>query len=39
MREYLRFLYRCFRVSFVGDWRYKLWMLLLTIVTLLGVNA
>ncbi|MDP7070720.1 MAG: polysulfide reductase NrfD [Phycisphaerales bacterium] len=39
MKEYLRFLYRCFRVSFVGDWRYQLWMLLLTIFVLLGVNA
>ncbi|MDP6987504.1 MAG: polysulfide reductase NrfD [Phycisphaerales bacterium] len=39
MSGYLRFLYRCFRVSFVGDWRYKLWMLLLTIVALIGVNA
>jgi len=39
MSAYLRFLYRCFRVSFVGDWRYQLWMLLLTIFVLLGVNA
>ncbi len=39
MKEYCRFLYRCFRVSFVGDWKYQLWMLLLTIFVLLGVNA
>ncbi|MDP7028891.1 MAG: polysulfide reductase NrfD [Phycisphaerales bacterium] len=39
MRAYARFLYRCFRVSFVGDWRYQLWMLGLTILTLLGINA
>ncbi len=39
MREYARFLYRCFRVSFVGDWRYQLWMLGLTVLVLLGVNA
>ncbi len=39
MKEYFRFLGRCFRVSFVGDWRYQLWMLVLTFVVLLGVNA
>lgn len=39
MKEYLRFLYRCFRVSFVGDWRYHTWMLVLTIISLLGLNA
>ncbi len=38
-REYLRFLWRCFRISFVGDWRYYSWMLLLTGVALLGLNA
>jgi Ni/Fe-hydrogenase subunit HybB-like protein len=39
MKDYLIFLWRCFRVSFVGDWRYRLWMLLLTSVALLGLNA
>ena len=24
MKNYLQFLYRCFRLSFVGDWRYHL---------------
>lgn len=39
MRDYGRFLWRCFRLSFVGDWRYYLWMLLLSVVALLGLNA
>ncbi|UCD76587.1 MAG: polysulfide reductase NrfD [Phycisphaerales bacterium] len=39
MREYFTFLWRCFRVSFVGDWRYHVWMLLLTVLSLLGLNA
>jgi molybdopterin-containing oxidoreductase family membrane subunit len=37
--RYLTFLVRCFRLSFVGDWRYYLWMLGLTILALLGLNA
>ncbi|MFT5424493.1 MAG: Ni/Fe-hydrogenase subunit HybB-like protein [Phycisphaerales bacterium] len=39
LREYPRFLYRCFRLSFVGDWRYYAWMFLLSVVALLGLNA
>ena len=39
MREYLRFLYRCFRISFVGNWQYRLWMLILTVIAILGLNA
>ncbi len=39
MKEYGRFLFRCFRLSFVGDWRYYLWMTLLSVICLLGVNA
>ena len=39
MKEYLRFLWRCFRISFVGDWRYHTWMLILTVIALLGLNA
>ncbi|MFQ5501300.1 MAG: sulfate reduction electron transfer complex DsrMKJOP subunit DsrP [Phycisphaerae bacterium] len=39
MREYARFLWRCCRISFVGNWRYHAWMLLLTIISLVGLNA
>ncbi len=39
MREYARFLWRCVRLSFVGDWRYYAWMLALTVVALFGINA
>ncbi len=39
MRTYLTFLYRCFRLSFVGDRRYYAWMFLLTVFVLLGINA
>jgi molybdopterin-containing oxidoreductase family membrane subunit len=39
MMQYIRFLWRCFRLSFVGDWRYYAWMLALTVVALLGINA
>ncbi|MEK6701952.1 MAG: sulfate reduction electron transfer complex DsrMKJOP subunit DsrP [Planctomycetota bacterium] len=39
MRTYLQFLYRCFRLSFVGDQRYYAWMFLLTLLVLLGINA
>ena len=39
MRKYLTFLRDCFRLSFVGDWRYHLWMTVLTVVTLCGVHA
>ena len=39
MKEYVRFLWRCFRISFVGDWRYYAWMGLLTVIALLGLNA
>jgi Ni/Fe-hydrogenase subunit HybB-like protein len=38
-RNYLRFLGRCGRIAFVGDWRYYAWMGALTLVTLLGLNA
>ena len=37
--NYLRFLGRCFRLSFVGDARYHLWMLGLTAIALLGLHA
>jgi len=39
MRKYLTFLWECFRISFVGDWRYHLWMTLLTVVALVGLYA
>ncbi|MBM4100719.1 MAG: polysulfide reductase [Phycisphaerae bacterium] len=39
MRTYLTFLFRCFRLSFVGDARYYAWMFLLTVFVLLGINA
>lgn len=38
-RNYLRFLQRCARVAFVGDWRYYTWMTLLSFIVLLGLNA
>ncbi len=39
MSQYLTFLYRCFRLSFVGDGRYYAWMLVLSIMALMGLNA
>lgn len=36
---YLTFLFRCFRLSFVGDARYYAWMFFLTVFVLLGINA
>jgi Ni/Fe-hydrogenase subunit HybB-like protein len=39
VRTYLTFLSRCFRLSFVGNWRYYAWMFFLTIFVLLGINA
>jgi Ni/Fe-hydrogenase subunit HybB-like protein len=39
MKPYLRFLWRCFRISFVGNRLYHAWMFLLTVISLLGLNA
>jgi molybdopterin-containing oxidoreductase family membrane subunit len=39
VKQYLVFLIRCFRLSFVGDSRYYAWMLGLSVITLLGLNA
>ncbi len=39
MRDYTRFLCRCARLSFQGDWKYLAWMFALTVVALLGLNA
>jgi Ni/Fe-hydrogenase subunit HybB-like protein len=38
-KSYLRFLWRCGRIAFVGDWRYYAWMGVLTCLCLLGLNA
>ena len=38
-RNYLRFLGRCINIAFIGDWRYYLWVGLLMILCLLGLNA
>ncbi len=38
-RNYLRFVWRCARIAFIGDWRYYAWMGVLTAVVLLGLNA
>jgi molybdopterin-containing oxidoreductase family membrane subunit len=38
-KNYFRFLSRCGRVAFVGDWRYYAWMGILTVLVLLGINA
>ncbi|MGI6414410.1 MAG: sulfate reduction electron transfer complex DsrMKJOP subunit DsrP [Thermoguttaceae bacterium] len=39
MKKYATFLWDCFRLSFVGDWRYHLWMTILTLASLAGLNA
>lgn len=39
MKQYLTFLYRCARLSFVGDGRYYAWMFALSVVVLFGINA
>ncbi len=39
MKKYATFLWDCFRLSFVGDWRYHGWMTLLTIFSLAGLYA
>jgi molybdopterin-containing oxidoreductase family membrane subunit len=39
MKDYLHFLRRCFRISFVGDWRYYAWMFFLSVIALFGLNA
>ncbi len=39
IRNYLVFLKRCLAIAFVGDWRYYLWMGVLTVLVLFGLNA
>src|ERR1051325_5358405 len=38
-KNYFRFLWRCGRIAFVGDWRYYAWMGALSIICLAGLNA
>ncbi|TAK96773.1 MAG: cyclic nucleotide-binding domain-containing protein [Verrucomicrobia bacterium] len=38
-KNYFRFLWRCARIAFVGDWRYYTWMGALSVLCLLGLNA
>jgi molybdopterin-containing oxidoreductase family membrane subunit len=38
-KNYIRFLFRCTRVAFVGDARYYAWVGFLSIFVLLGINA
>ncbi|NLS96281.1 MAG: polysulfide reductase NrfD [Planctomycetaceae bacterium] len=39
MKKYATFLWDCWRLSFVGDWRYHLWMTILTLLALTGLYA
>ena len=39
MKDYPIFLYRCFRLSFVGTAGYYVWMFALSVIALLGLNA
>lgn len=39
MKRCCLLLWQCARLSFVGGWRYHLWMTILTIVTLIGLYA
>lgn len=39
IRGYLIFLKRCWALSFTGTWRYHLWMTILTVIALFGLNA
>ena len=39
MKKYATFLWDCARLSFVGDWRYHLWMTILTLIALAGLYA
>ena len=38
-KNYLTFLRRSGRIAFVGDWRYYAWMGVLTVISLVGLNA
>ena len=39
MRDYLTFLWRVWRLSWQGSWRFYAWMIFLSVVVLVGVNA
>jgi Ni/Fe-hydrogenase subunit HybB-like protein len=39
VKKYTTFLWDCARLSFVGDWRYHLWMTILTLISLAGLYA
>ena len=39
MKDYLLFLYRVWRLSFQGNWRFYAWMTLCSVVSLIGLNA
>jgi len=39
MRDYLTFLWRVWRVSWQGGWKFYAWMIFLSILVLVGVNA
>jgi len=39
MKNYLKFLHRCVRICFVGDWRYYTWLGFLAALALVGLNA
>jgi molybdopterin-containing oxidoreductase family membrane subunit len=39
IKSYAWFLFRCFRLSFVGDWKYYSWMFALSVIALFGLNA
>ncbi|MAE31828.1 MAG: polysulfide reductase [Verrucomicrobiales bacterium] len=39
MRDYLKFLYRVWRLSFQGSWKFYVWMTLCSVVSLIGLNA
>ena len=39
MKLYLQFVFRCFKRSFVGGWKYHLWLGFLFVIALVGLNA
>lgn len=39
MKDYLTFLYRVWRLSFQGSWKFYVWMTLCSVVSLIGLNA
>jgi len=39
VKLYFTFLWDCFRLSFIGNWKYYTWMTALTVVSLIGLHA